>query len=91
MLCFFVFFVLFSCFQIFLKKIKNWIGGWVGGVWIIRVFLGFLDLFLTWQDPLAIKQMFFLFSQLISSSSKAENIYIGISVCVRTTLNTGVV
>ena len=24
---------------------KNWIGEWVGGVWIIRVFLGFLDFF----------------------------------------------
>ena len=28
----FVFFVLFSCLQMFPKKIRNWIGSWVGGV-----------------------------------------------------------
>ena len=27
------------------KKIKNWIMGWVGVVGLIRVFLGFLELF----------------------------------------------
>ena len=33
MLCFFVFFVLFSCFQLFKKK-NNWIGGtdWIWGM-----------------------------------------------------------
>ena len=30
------------CFQ---KKLKKWIDGWVSGVWIIRVFLGFWDFF----------------------------------------------
>ena len=34
-------FVLFSCFQMFPKK---WIGGWAGGVRLIRVFLGFFQL-----------------------------------------------
>ena len=39
---FFVFFVvLFVVVQVSKKK---WIGVWVGGVWPIRVFLGFLDL-----------------------------------------------
>ena len=35
------------CFllKIFQKKITNWIEGWVGGHWPIRVFIGFLDFF----------------------------------------------
>ena len=32
MLYFFCFFLLFSCFQMFLKKKKNWVGGWLGAV-----------------------------------------------------------
>ena len=31
----------FLLLYMFPKKIKNWIGGWVFGVWPIRVFLGF--------------------------------------------------
>ena len=42
---FFVFIVLFSCFQMFHQKNKKWIGVWVGWVWPIRVFLGFFNFF----------------------------------------------
>ena len=42
---FFVFFVLFFVIVHVLKIMKNWIGGWVVGVWTIRVFLRFLDFF----------------------------------------------
>ena len=44
MLYFFVFFCVVFMFSNVSKK-KNWIGGWVGGIWLIRVFLGFLDFF----------------------------------------------
>ena len=39
-----VFFGFFCC-TYFQKQFKNLDRGWVGGVWPIRVFLGFLDLF----------------------------------------------
>ena len=43
---------LFCCCCFFSKKRnKKWIG-WVGGIWLMRVFLGFFDFFITWQDPL---------------------------------------
>ena len=44
-LYFFVLFVVFFFVEHVSKKIKNWIEEWVGGVWPIRVFLGFLDFF----------------------------------------------
>ena len=53
---FVLFFLKFCVFVLFFvvvhvsKQIKNWVGGRVGGV---RVFLEFLDFFLTWQNPLA--------------------------------------
>ena len=48
---FFFFCVLFSCFQMLKKKYKKWIGGWVGGVWPIRVFLEILDFFNLTRPP----------------------------------------
>ena len=49
-LCFFVFFVLFLV-VVHVSKKKKWIGEWVGGVWPIRVFLGFLDFFYLNKTP----------------------------------------
>ena len=43
----------FTCFQ---KKLKKWIKGGVGGIWPIRVFLGFLDfwIFFNLKKPLSV-------------------------------------
>ena len=45
-LCFFVLF-----FSLYMFTKKNWIGEWVGGVWIIQVFLGFLEFFQLDKTP----------------------------------------
>ena len=45
-----VFYGLFLLWM-FLKKNENWIGGLVGGVWPIRVFLGVLDFFQLDKTP----------------------------------------
>ena len=66
-----VFFVLFFSLYMFQKKIKNWIGGWVIGVWTIRVFLGFLELFQLDKTPKLIKSVNLSFeddAQLSSSN-----------------------
>ena len=72
-LCFLcVFYIVFMFSK---KNIKKWIGEWVSGVWLIRVFLGFLDFF-NLTKPLSMTihskhETFVYLSHNVGTTSKA--------------------